>query len=262
MKFSWLTMGFAALAMVSGVMLGTAASAAAADKPLTVLTDPSFVPFEMKDNESGKMVGFDMDMLREIAKRAGFDYNLKTMNFEGIIPALQARQADMAIAGITITDARSKVVDFSDPYYDSGLQLLVPVDNGSITKISDLKGKAVGTKIGSTSSIFLKKNAPESTKITPYPSGSNMFMALLSGSVDAVLYDQPNVAYFAQTKGKGKVKTVGKLYEGQSYGIALKKGSEWLPKVNKALADIKADGTYDKIYEKWFGKAPEKNGKS
>lgn len=261
MKFSWLKKTFGVLALSSGVLLGTASTAAlAADSgaTLNVVTDPSFVPFEMMDQDSGKMVGFDMDILRAVAKRAGFNYTLKTMNFNGIIPALQAGSADMALAGITITKKREKIVDFSDPYYNSGLKILIRDNEKDIHTFSDLNGKKVGTKIGSTSYDYLKKNLSDNAGVTPYPGSSNMYMALLSGSVDAVFYDAPNVSYFAKTKGQGKVKTVGKLYEGQQYGIALKKGSPWLGKVNKALADMKADGTYNEIYKKWFGTLPDK----
>lgn len=258
MKYSWLTKTFGALALCSAMALGASQTAALAAEsgPLQIVTDPSFVPFEMRDNKTGKMIGFDIDILKEIAKRAGFKYNLKTMDFDGIIPALQAGQADMAIAGITITDARAKVVDFSKPYYDSGLKLLVRSDNDSIKAVEDLKGKTVGTKLGTTSVTFLKNHLGDSAKITPYPDGSSMYLALMSGNVDAVFFDQPNVAYFAQTKGKGKVKVVGKLYEGQQYGIAIKKGSPWLSKVNDAIGKMKSDGTYDTIYKKWFGAAP------
>ena len=93
--------------------------------------------------------------------------------------------------------------------------------------------------------------------VTPYPGSSDMYMALMSRSVDAVFYDAPNVGYFAKTKGKGEVKTVGPLYEGQQYGIALVDGSEWVDDVNEALASRKEDGTYKEIYEKWFGPMPD-----
>ena len=129
MSFSWLKRTFGVLALSSGLIMGAASSGAMAagkDATLRAVTDPSFVPFEMMDQDSGKMVGFDMSILREVAKRAGFDYNLKTMDFNGIIPALQTGNADIALAGITITDKREKIVDFSDPYYDSGLQTADP----------------------------------------------------------------------------------------------------------------------------------------
>ncbi len=250
MSTKWLTTVSATLALTLGA---TAASA----ETLRAVTDPSFVPFEMMDQESGKMVGFDMDILAEVAKRAGFDYNLNTMDFNGIIPALQTGNVDIALAGITITDEREKIVDFSDPYYDSGLRLLVKEGDDSIKAISDLEGKKVGTKIGSTSYDYLTKNIKDNDGVTPYPGSADMYMALMSGSVDAVFYDAPNVGYFASTKGKGRVTTVGELYEGQQYGIALKSGSKWVEDVNEAIAEMKDDGTYKEIYEKWFGKMPE-----
>lgn len=235
----------------------TVAAGTVSAETLRVVTDPSFVPFEMMDQETGEMIGFDMEIIAEVAERAGFDYDLNTMDFNGIIPALQTGNVDIAIAGITITEERQQIVDFSDPYYDSGLRVLVRVDNDEVEELADLEGKKIGTKIGSTSYDYLMKSLDENDGVTPYPGSSDMYMALMSRSVDAVFYDAPNVGYFASTKGEGKVKTVGKLYEGQQYGIALKKGSEWVEGVNEALAAMKEDGTYKEIYEKWFGEMPE-----
>ena len=239
-----------------GVALTSAATLASAET-LKAVTDPSFVPFEMMDPATGEMIGFDMDILGEVAKRAGFDYDLSTMDFNGIIPALQTRNVDIALAGITITEEREKIVDFSDPYYDSGLRILVRANNDEVTTIEDLKGLKIGTKIGSTSYNYLSENLGNESTVTPYPGSSDMYMALMSGAIDAVFYDAPNVGYFASTKGKGRTKTTGPLYEGQQYGIALVDGSPWVEKVNAALADMKADGTYKTIYEKWFGEMPE-----
>ncbi|GHB14038.1 transporter substrate-binding domain-containing protein [Salinicola rhizosphaerae] len=236
--------------------LGATTLAHAQDDTLNAATDPSFVPFEMMDQDSGEMVGFDMDMLHEIANRAGFDIDLKTMDFNGIIPAVQTGNVDLAIAGITITDERQKIVDFSDPYYDSGLRVLVPASSDA-SSLDDLAGKRIATKIGSTSYDYLQKKLGDNAEITPYPGSSDMYMALMGGSADAVFYDAPNVGYFAQTKGQGKVKVVGPMYEGQQYGIAFAKGSDWVEPANKALASMHEDGTYDEIYEKWFGKAPD-----
>ncbi|EBA00417.1 transporter substrate-binding domain-containing protein [Marinobacter sp. ELB17] len=242
--------------LTAGLVLTVAAGTVSAEK-LKIATDPSFVPFEMLDIETGEMIGFDMEMIAEVAKRAGFEYDMNTMDFNGIIPALQTGSIDIAIAGITITEARGKIVDFSDPYYDSGLRLLVRVDNNEILEFKDLEGKKIGSKIGSTSYDYLTGNLEDSAGVTPYPGSADMYLALMSGAVDAVFYDAPNVAYFARTKGEGKVKTVGALYEGQQYGIALKAGSEWVDEVNTALAEIREDGTYKTIYEKWFGPLPD-----
>lgn len=239
----------------AGLALSVAASTVNAET-LRVVTDPSFVPFEMMDQETGEMVGFDMDIISEVAERAGFDYNLRTMDFNGIIPALQTGNVDIAIAGITITEERGKIVDFSDPYYDSGLRILVR-EGSDIEELSDLEGKKIGTKIGSTSYDFLMANLDADHGVTPYPGSSDMYMALMSRAIDAVFYDAPNVGYFARTKGEGRVSTVGPLYEGQQYGIALIKGSNWVDDVNAALASMKEDGTYKAIYETWFGEMPE-----
>ncbi|MFG6158615.1 transporter substrate-binding domain-containing protein [Halomonas sp. 1390] len=245
----------ATLAASIAIGLGGAALANADEHVLEVVTDPSFVPFEMMDQESGEMVGFDMDIISELAERAGFEYNLRTMDFNGIIPAVQTGNVDIAIAGITITDERAEIVDFSDPYYDSGLRILVGANDDSVQELEDLSGKKIGTKVGSTSYDFLQENLGDDADITPYPGSSDMYMALLGGSVDAVFYDAPNVGYFSQTKGEGRVKVVGDLYEGQQYGIVFVEGSEWVEPVNEALAEMKEDGTYDEIHAKWFGSA-------
>ncbi|MDF0749793.1 transporter substrate-binding domain-containing protein [Marinobacter sp. 71-i] len=245
------------LKTVGASLAFTVAAGTVNAETLRVVTDPSFVPFEMMDQETGEMIGFDMEIIREVADRAGFEIDLNTMDFNGIIPALQTGNVDIAIAGITITEEREEIVDFSNPYYDSGLRIMVRQDNEKVEEISDLEGKKIGTKIGSTSYDYLMKTLDEDDGVTPYPGSSDMYMALMSGAVDAVFYDAPNVGYFAKTRGEGKVKTVGKLYEGQQYGIALKDGSEWVDDVNEALASIKEDGTYKEIYEKWFGPMPE-----
>lgn len=239
-----------------GLAFGGSAMAASDQPTLTVVTDPSFVPFESLDPKTGEYVGYDIDMVAAIAERAGFDYNLKTMNFNGIIPALQAGSVDVAIAGITITDERAQKVDFSEPYYNSGLKIMVRADNDNIQTVEDFAGKKVSTKIGSTSYRYLTTELDDVGEVVPYPATSQMYMSLITGNVDAAFYDAPNVMYFVQTKGDGKVKAVGPIYEGQQYGLAFPQGSEWVEPVNEALASMKADGTFTRIYKKWFGEAP------
>lgn len=236
--------------------LASMATSAMAETPtVNVVTDPSFVPFEMMDPETGEMIGFDMDIINEVADRAGFNVNLTTMEFAGIIPAVQTGSQEIAIAGVTITEERAKIVDFSDPYYDSGLQIIVRADNDDVETIDDLAGLKIATRIGSTSYDFLQEQLGDNADITPYPGNSDMYMALLGRNVDAAFYDAPNVAYFAQTRGEGRTKVVGPLYEGQQYGIVFHKGSQWVEPANEALAAMREDGTYDEIYEKWFGEA-------
>ncbi|MHB0775024.1 transporter substrate-binding domain-containing protein [Halomonas sp. WWR20] len=243
---------------ILAMSLGVSGLALAQDTPtLKAATDPSFVPFEMLDQDTGEMVGFDMDILHAIADRAGFKVDVNTMDFNGIIPAVQTGNVDLAIAGITITDEREKIVDFSDPYYDSGLRILIAANNDDVDELDDLEGMRIGTKIGSTSYDYLQQELGDEAEITPYPGSADMYMALMGGSVDAVFYDAPNVGYFAKTRGQGQVKTVGPLYEGQQYGIAFTNGSEWVEAANQALAAMREDGTYAEIHEKWFGEAPD-----
>lgn len=249
-----------AIATALTVGLASMATSATADTPtVNVVTDPSFVPFEMMDPESGEMIGFDMDIINEVAERAGFEVNLTTMEFAGIIPAVQTGSQEIAIAGVTITEERAEIVDFSDPYYDSGLQIIVRADNDDVETIEDLVGLSIATRIGSTSYDFLQEQLGDDADITPYPGNSDMYMALLGRNVDAAFYDAPNVAYFAQTRGEGRTKVVGPLYEGQQYGIVFHKGSEWVEPTNEALAAMHEDGTYDEIYEKWFGESPSED---
>lgn len=221
----------------------------ASAKDLIVATDTAFVPFEFKQN--GKYTGFDIQLWDAIAKQAGLAYKLQPMDFNGIIPGLQTRNVDVALAGITIREDRTKVIDFSEPYYESGLAILVANDS-PIKTAKDLEGKTVAVKIGTATVDYMKANVP-SAKLKLFPNIDNAFLELATGRVDAVVHDTPNVQYYAKTAGNGKVKVVGSLKSGDFYGIAFPKGSELVPVVNKALSELKSNGTYDKLYETWFG---------
>ncbi|GAA3995729.1 glutamine ABC transporter substrate-binding protein GlnH [Comamonas faecalis] len=227
--------------------------AQAADKTLVVATDTAFVPFEFK--QDGKYTGFDIQLWEAIAKQANLTYKLQPMDFNGIIPGLQTRSIDVALAGITIREDRAKVVDFSEPYYESGLAILVP-EGSAIKTAKDLEGKTVAVKTGTASVDYMKANVP-SAKLKLFPNIDNAFLELATGRVDAVVHDTPNVQYYAKTAGNGKVKVVASLKSGDFYGIAFSKGSDLVPVVNKALQELKANGSYDKLYETWFGKKPD-----
>jgi len=241
----------AALAGLTLAMaLPAATTALAQDKQLLVATDTAFVPFEFK--RDGKYTGFDIELWEAIAKEAGFKYELRPMDFNGIIPGLQTRNIDAALAGITIRDDRKQVIDFSDPYYESGLAILVNKDNNDIKTAKDLEGKMVAVKIGTATVDYLKDNVPDA-KLKLFPNIDNAFLELATGRVDAVVHDTPNLQYFAKTGGEGRVKVVGSLKSGDYYGIGFPKGSELVPAVNEALKTLKSNGTYDALYTKWFG---------
>src|SRR5690606_951892 len=131
-----------------------------------------------------------------------------------------------------------------DPYYESGLAILVGKDNTSIKTAKDLEGKMVAVKIGTATVDYLKDNVPNA-KLKLFPNIDNAFLELATGRVDAVVHDTPNLQYFANTAGKGQVKVVGSLKSGDFYGIAFPKGSELVPVVNETLAELRESGQYD-----------------
>ena len=218
---------------------------------IVVATNPGFVPFEMLDTKSAQLVGFDIDLMDALGKRAGFVPEYRSMDFNGVIPALQAGSVGMAISGISITSQRAEVVSFSDPYFTAGLSILVPVSNDTVESVAQLKGKKVATQLGTTSVDFIKREIPQA-ELIPYPDQSQMFMAVMTGAADAAVFDRPTLEYFVSIKGKGRVKVVGPMYQGEDYGIAMPKGSPWVPRINRALADMKQEGALQAIVDKWF----------
>lgn len=224
-----------------------------AGETLTVGCDTNFMPFEFK--QDGKYVGFDIDIWDAIAKELKIEYKLQPMDFNGLIPALQSANIDVALAAMTIKSKREEVVDFSYPYYDAGLLLMVKADDNSINSIEDLSDKIVATKLGTTSADYAKKCKTKDVKLFPNIDGA--YMELGTGGADAVLFDSPAILYYIKTAGKGRVKTVGPLYQGQSYGIAFPQGSALREKVSISMLKLMEDGRYAAIYKKWFGTEPK-----
>ena len=242
----------AAIALTATALVTQPARAAT---PLIVAVDTAFVPFEFKKDD--KYVGFDIDLWDAIAKDLKLDYKLQPMDFSGILPALQTKNVDVALAGITITDERKKAIDFSDGYYDSGFMLMVP-KNSTIKGASDLKGKSLALKIGTSAATYAKENF-SGTETRLFPNIDSAYLELQTGRVDAAMHDTPNILYYIATAGKGRVKAVGTQMMAQQYGIAFPKGSPLVVQVNAALAKIKSDGRYVVIYKKWFDAEPPKN---
>ncbi|WP_368928926.1 glutamine ABC transporter substrate-binding protein GlnH [Mixta calida] len=240
---------------LAALALAFAVSSTAAEKQLVVATDTAFVPFEFKKGD--KYVGFDIDLWDAIAKQLNLSYSLKPMDFSGIIPALQTRNVDLALAGITITDERKKAIDFSDGYYKSGLLVMVKANNNDVKGINDLNGKVVAVKSG-TGSVDYVKTHIKTKDLRQFPNIDNAYMELGTNRADAVVHDTPNILYFINTAGRGQFKAVGDSLEAQQYGIALPKGSDNLrEKINGALKTLRDNGTYNAIYKKWFGSEPK-----
>ena len=219
---------------------------------LTIGADTTFPPFEYEVN--GKVRGFDIDLIRAIAKVEGLKTKIRTFDFQGLIPALQVGTIDVAVAGITIRPGRAKVVNFSYPYYHSGLSILVK--RGSpVRGLADLMGKRVAVKLGTTADIMMShKNG---VKVERFNNIDDAYNQMQNGGADAVVFDNPvNLNYAKSHKG---VHTVGKLLTGEDYGIAMTKKEPWILKViNSGLVTVYANGTYSRLYKKYFGN--DKNG--
>jgi len=233
------------------------ASAPAPAKVYVVGTDAAYAPFESQ-NEKGEIVGFDIDILKAIAAKAGIEVKFVNTPWEGIFNALGQGDRDMIVSAVTITDERKQTMDFSDPYFDAQ-QLIAVKENSRIAKFADLKKLKVGVQTGTTGDEAVTKLLGKtSTNIKRFESTPLALKELESGGVDAVVADNGVVIHYVANNPGGKFKTVSdKDFVPEQYGIALKKGNtELQAKLNKGLADIKADGSYDKIYTQYFGAPP------
>lgn len=212
--------------------------------------DKHFKPFVFKD-KNGKYSGFDIDVWDAIAKDLDLKYELVPMEFTQLIPALQKKKIDVAIAGMSITSEREKIIDFSYPYYDSALLIMVQINDTKIKSIGDLDDKIVATKKGTTSAFFVRNIQTKEVKL--FPSIDEAYSKLDSGEVDAVIFDSPSLTHYIMTEGKNNFKSVGRLYKRQSYGFAFPQGSDLREKVSIAILNLREGLEYPVIYRKWFG---------
>ena len=228
------------------------APAAQAPKVLKVGTEPTFAPFEFQEEGSKEFDGFDMDLIRAIGKQLNMKVEILNMGFDALIPAINAGNIDLAIAGMSITPDRQKAVDMSDPYYVSGLVVVVGKDNAAVKSVNDLNNKGIAVQIGTTGAERAAK--VPGAKVKNFNTNAEVFLELKNKGVEAVIIDKPVAEYFLATGGgKDYAKIVGDTMEAESYGISLKKNSPLTKEINKALLDLKKNGEYDKLYTKWFG---------
>lgn len=252
----FLVCALAALTMTSMMVVGCGGGdKKAADKPaekvLRVATEPSFAPFEFQKKGTNEITGFDIDLIKAVGAKAGYKVQIMNMGFDALIPALGTGNIDVAASGMTITDERKKAVSFTDPYYTSGLIVLVDKNNTTIKSIKDLEGKRIACQIGTTGEK--KSRSVKGAKVTAFNTNVEATMELKNKGVDAVINDAPVVGYFLAQGGNEYAKTVGDVMEAEQYGFAVKKDSKLVGELNKAMAEVKKSGDYDKIYKTWFG---------
>lgn len=228
-------------------------STVAADETIYEIgTDITFAPFEFQ-NEDKEYVGIDIDLLKAIAKDQGFQVNLRPLGFDTSIQAVQSGQVAGMIAGMSITDERKQSFDFSDPYFESGIQMAVKAEDNSIKSYKDLKGKTVAAKVSTESATFLEKNQKKyGYTIKTYDDANGVYGALKNGTVQAIFDDYPVIGY-AVTKGED-LKLVGEPEKGSAYGFAVKKGKnqELLKKFNAGLKKLKDNGEYQAILDRYI----------
>lgn len=217
---------------------------------LTVCSDVPYPPFEDFDKSSPTgFKGFDIDIVQEVADHLDLDLEVRDSGFDALQGGLEfaANKCDLGASAMTITEERKKNISFSDSYYDSKQSLLVP-EGSDIKSIDDLDGKKVGVQKGTTGETYANENAT-GAQVVVYPSDGEMWPALKGGQVDALLQDLPvNVEH----EKDGGYTIVEEYDTDESYGLAMKKDSPLVERVNEALAAIKESGRYQEIYDSYF----------
>lgn len=217
---------------------------------LTIGTDVSFVPFCFPD-ENDVYTGFDIDLIAAVSEYLGFEYELSPMDFTALLASIQTSKIDLGTAGITMTEEREEVMDFADAYYDAGLQIFCSVDS-DITGFDDLAGKKLALKEGTAAVAFIEENYPDAS-VTTFPTIDEAYLEVQRGAADATVFDSPNMLYYVNQNTNCGCHVVGELADACQYGILFPAGSEYTEYFNAALAELRANGTYDSIYNTWFG---------
>ena len=220
-------------------------------------TEPTFPPFDTTDEEQN-IVGLDMDLIKAIGEDQGFEVTFENLTFDGLVPALKAGNIDIIAAGMNKDDPeRQKQVDFSDAYYESKLMVAVTEDNNTIKSVVDLTpDMKVAAQTGTTGATKTQELADEGkiAEAVILDGLDTAMMQLLNGDVQAVINDKPVTEAYMK-KQPDKIKMVGEPLNAENYGFAVQKGNtELLEKINAGLANIKEDGTFDKLVDEWFNK--------
>ena len=216
---------------------------------LTIGMSADYKPFEYTD-ENGEIVGFDADIAQAIGEKLGVEVEFVDTAFSGLIPGLKSNKYDLIMSAMTITEKREKAVDFTNQYFNAGQVVAVMDDTNSIQGVEDLKGKKVGVQLGTTGDLEVS-DMDNIEQIKRYEKIPQAFIDLRNGRIDAIVNDLPVTAAYIMKHPE--VKMVGKPFTSEHYGIAARPGDEeLLKKVNGALKELKEDGTYDEVYNKWF----------
>lgn len=217
---------------------------------IRVATDATWPPFEIVDETTKAIVGYDIDLFNAIGAKAGLKIEFINTPFDSVLSGIGTCQFDAAISAMTITDERKKSMLFSDPYINAGQIVTVQASNDTVKSKDDLAGKTIGVQLGTTGEIEAKK-IPNST-VKPYDTVDLAFLDLANGQIDAVIADYPTAFGFI-AKSPDKIKAVGTPFTDESYGIAVcNKKPELLTKINAGLKAVIADGLPAELEKKWL----------
>jgi glutamine transport system substrate-binding protein len=225
-------------------------------KELRVVTDAAYAPFEYMEGD--KIVGFDIDFLKAVAKEAGYELKIEHVGWDPIFVEIKSKRADLAISSITINDERKQTYDFSLPYFLSTNKILVREDS-DIKSAADLKGKKVAVQNGTTGQEAMDKLLGKNNKdIKKFENNNLAIMEMMSGGADAVVADNGVVEVYAKNNPNEKLKVIedGGSFDAEFYGLLFPKGTEIKADLDKAIEKIFENGTYEKIYKEWFGQEP------
>ncbi|GAA3941923.1 amino acid ABC transporter substrate-binding protein/permease [Pseudoclavibacter caeni] len=235
-------------------------SSPVAGQTFRIATDTTFAPFEYRD-ASGELVGIDMDLIRDIAAREGFEVEIQSLGFNAALQALSANQVDAVIAGMSITDERRQVYDFTDSYFQSGVQMAIAESDDEIHSYDDLNGRIVAVKTGSEGEKYAKSiQGQYGFTIDAVDQSSTMYEKVKSGNAAAVIDDYPVLAYgIAQGNG---LKTVTDKVPGGDYAMAVGRGTnaDLVTAFNRGLASMKADGSYDQLIDSYLADPSSRGG--
>lgn len=221
---------------------------------LKVCLEPAYMPFEITDKR-GQIVGFDPDLAALMAEALGVKLVLSSTAWDGIIPALVTSKCDIIMSGMTITKERAETIDFSEPYMVIGQTVLLRKElESKIKSYKDLNKPKykIASKLGTTGEIAAKKYLPKATYLS-FETEAEGVMEVVNGKADAFVYDSPYNAVAIGQRGEGKLVFLDQPFTSEPLGWGVRKGNpEFIKWLNEFLVKVKQDGTYDKLYQKWF----------
>jgi len=222
-------------------------------KTYIVATDATFPPFETT-LPSGEVVGFDIDLINAVAEAAGIKVEVQHLGWDPMLKAVENGKADIAAAGVTITEDKKQIYDFTSPYFEATQIIMVPADS-DVTSIEDLKGKNVGFQSGTTGDLASQKFfGADYSGLKGYEDIPTAVNDLFTGRISAVIGDNAVLAELVKKTSSDKLKLIKEdSFEKEYYGLLVKKGNEeLLAKLEEGLQQVQEDGTYQEIYSKYF----------